>query len=171
MGARQSRGTRTAAQAAVRAGTAWRVPAALLVLSGAAGLVYQVLWVKQLSLVLGVDVHAVTVGVSAFFAGLALGGWTIGRWADRAASPWRLYLWLECAIAVLALGATVALAHAAAPFAWLETRAGIVAWALPVLLVALPAVAMGGTMPVLLRAIRPSGESLTQTAQFCPATG
>ncbi|MFP3754984.1 MULTISPECIES: fused MFS/spermidine synthase [Cupriavidus] len=158
MGARQSRGTRTAAQAAVRAGTAWRVPAALLVLSGAAGLVYQVLWVKQLSLVLGVDVHAVTVGVSAFFAGLALGGWTIGRWADRAASPWRLYLWLECAIAVLALGATVALAHAAAPFAWLETRAGIVAWALPVLLVALPAVAMGGTMPVLLRAIRPSGE-------------
>ncbi len=52
----------------------------------------------------------------------------------------------------------MALAHAAAPFAWLETRAGIVAWALPVLLVALPAVAMGGTMPVLLRAIRPTEE-------------
>lgn len=155
MGARRRR---TPAQAAVRAGAAWRVPAALLVLSGAAGLVYQVLWVKQLSLVLGVDVHAVTVGVSAFFAGLALGGWLIGRWADRAAAPWRLYLWLECAIAVLALGATLALAHAAAPFAWLEARAGIVAWALPVLLVALPALAMGGTMPVLLRALRPSGE-------------
>jgi hypothetical protein len=48
--------------------------ASLLIASGAAALVYQVLWVKQLSLVVGVDVYAITTGVSAFFAGLALGG-------------------------------------------------------------------------------------------------
>jgi MFS family permease len=75
----------------------------LLILSGAAGLVYQVLWIKQLSLVVGVEVQAVTTGVSAFFAGLALGGWLVGRHADRSTSAWRLYLWLEVAIALLGL--------------------------------------------------------------------
>ncbi len=63
------------------------VPAALLFLSGAAGLVYQVLWIKQLSLVVGVEVHAVATGISAFFAGLALGGLLFGRWADRLQRP------------------------------------------------------------------------------------
>lgn len=134
--------------------------AALLCLSGVAGLVYQVLWIKQLSLVVGVDVHAVTIGVSAFFGGLALGGWAIGRLADRAASAWRLYVWLECAIAVLGIGATLALSHAAAPFAWLEARIGGAAWALPLMLVALPAIAMGGTLPALMRAVRSGGASV-----------
>lgn len=45
------------------------LPALLLFASGAAALVYQVLWIKQLSLVVGVDVYAVTTGVSTFFAG------------------------------------------------------------------------------------------------------
>ena len=138
--------------------------AALLCLSGVAGLVYQVLWIKQLSLVVGVDVYAVTVGVSAFFGGLALGGWVVGRMTDRMAermvSPWRLYLWLECMIAVLGIGATLALAHASAPFAWLDARVGVAAWILPVLLVGLPAVAMGGTLPALMRAVRTDGAQL-----------
>jgi len=139
---------------------AWRGAAALLFLSGAAGLVYQVLWIKQLSLVVGVDVQAVTTGVSAFFAGLALGGWIVGRMADRCASAWRLYLWLEVAIAVLGVTATLALAQAAAPFAWLQLRTGAAAWVLPVLLVAVPAIAMGGTLPALLRAVEPSESDL-----------
>ena len=49
------------------------IAAILLFVSGAAALVYQTLWVKQLGLVVGVDVYAVTTTVSAFFAGLALG--------------------------------------------------------------------------------------------------
>ena len=147
-----------AERASLRRGL-WQA-AALLFLSGVAGLVYQVLWIKQLSLVVGVDIHAVTIGVSAFFGGLALGGWVVGRLADRAPSAWRLYLWLECAIAVLAIGATVGLAHAAAPFAWLDSRIGGAAWALPVLLVAVPAIAMGGTLPALIRAVRTEGAQL-----------
>jgi hypothetical protein len=34
--------------------------------SGVAALIYQTLWVKQLSLVVGVDVYAVATGVAAF---------------------------------------------------------------------------------------------------------
>ncbi|MFJ4289353.1 fused MFS/spermidine synthase [Cupriavidus sp. NPDC089707] len=128
-------------------------PALLLFASGAAGLIYQVLWIKQLALVVGVDVHAVTTAVGAFFAGLALGGWLFGRVADRHAQPLRLYAWLEIAVLALAIGATLALARAAAPFAWLESRVGLLAWALPFVLVILPAAAMGGTLPVLMRVL------------------
>ncbi len=131
------------------------VPALLLCTSGTAGLIYQVLWIKQLALVVGVDVHAVTTAVSAFFAGLALGGWLFGRVADRHARPLRLYAWLEIAVMVLAIAATLALARSAAPFAWLESRAGLLAWALPFVLVILPAAAMGGTLPVLMRTLAP----------------
>ncbi|SOY46744.1 putative Spermine synthase [Cupriavidus taiwanensis] len=127
------------------------VPALLLFASGTAGLVFQVLWIRQLALVVGVEVHAVTTAVSAFFGGLALGGWVFGRIADRHGDPLRLYAWLEIAVLVLGLGATLALARAAAPFAWLEDRAGLLAWALPLVLVMLPALAMGGTLPVLMR--------------------
>ena len=59
-----------------RALTAVR-PAALLFLSGTAALVFQVLWIKQLSLVVGVEVSAIAGAVSAFFLGLALGGWLL----------------------------------------------------------------------------------------------
>ena len=59
---------------------------ALLFPSGVAALVYQTIWIKQLTRVVGVDVYAVTTGVGAFFAGLALGSAVIGRLANRSRS-------------------------------------------------------------------------------------
>ncbi|MDZ3992143.1 fused MFS/spermidine synthase [Pseudomonas sp. Teo4] len=138
------------------------LPATLLFVSGAAGLVYQVLWIKQLSLVVGVEVHAVATGISAFFAGLALGGLLFGRWADRLQRPVRLYVVLELAVALLGLGATLGLAQAAGPFARLEASVGLLAWALPFVLVGLPALLMGGTLPVLARALTPASGQLAE---------
>ena len=134
---------------------AW--PALLLFASGAAALIYQVLWIKQLSLVVGVDVYAVTVGVSAFFGGLALGGSAFGRAADRSARPLRLYAVLELAVALLGVAATFALGVAAWPFALLEGHVGVLAWLLPFALVGIPAALMGGTLPVLMQIGRASG--------------
>ncbi|MBD9611490.1 fused MFS/spermidine synthase [Pseudomonas sp. PDM02] len=129
------------------------IPALLLFVSGAAALVYQVLWIKQLSLVVGVEVYAITTGISAFFAGLALGGWLFGRWADRLQQPVLLYAGLEVVVAVLGVGATFAMSLAASPFAWLEQHIGLAAWALPFALVGIPALLMGGTLPVLVRSL------------------
>lgn len=136
--------------------------AALLAASGAAALVYQVLWIKQLSLVVGVEVHAVSIAVSAFFAGLAAGGWWLGRFADRVARPLRLCAALELGIAALAIATTVLLARAAPWFLSLQSTVGPLAWALPLVLVAAPAFLMGGTLPVLLRAADP-GEGRVAT--------
>lgn len=131
------------------------IPAMLLFVSGGAALVYQVLWVKQLSLVVGVDVYAVTTGISAFFAGLALGSLMFGRWADRLQRPVLLYAGLESVVALLGVAATLGLAHSAGLFARLEDSLGMLAWLLPFALVGLPAFLMGGTLPVLVRALTP----------------
>ena len=129
------------------------MPALLLFISGTAALIYQVLWIKQLSLVIGVEVYAITTGISAFFAGLALGGLLFGRFADRLGKPLLLYAGLEIGVALLGIGATFGLSMAAAPFARLEQQFGLLAWLLPLLLVGLPALLMGGTLPVLVRAL------------------
>ena len=49
--------------------------------SGACGLVYQQLWLRQLSLVFGVTVYAVATVLAVFFGGLALGSFLAGRWS------------------------------------------------------------------------------------------
>lgn len=136
------------------------IPALLLFVSGAAALVYQVLWIKQLSLVVGVEVYAITTGISAFFAGLALGGLLFGRWADRLQQPVLLYAGLEVLVAMLGVGATFAMSLAAQPFAWLEQQIGLLAWVLPFTLVGLPALLMGGTLPVLVRSLASDPQQL-----------
>ena len=125
--------------------------AMVLFCSGAAALVYQVLWIKQLSLVVGVEVYSIAIAVSTFFAGLALGSFVIGRWADRLEQPLLLASALEVGMTLLGIAATLLLAHAAVPFAAMETRAGVLAWLLPFVLVGSPAFLMGGTLPVIVR--------------------
>jgi spermidine synthase len=139
--------------------------AALLFSSGVVALVYETLWVKQLGRVVGVEVHAVAIALSAFFAGLALGGSLLGRLADRAARPVRLYAQLEVSVAVLGVLSTLALARSAPLYVSLQAAVGPFAWALPFGLVAVPAFLMGGTLPALLRSLQPDAAALA------PATG
>jgi len=132
------------------------LPFALLAFfSGLAALVYQVLWVRQLGIVVGVDIYAVTAGVSAFFAGLALGGLFFGRRADRAQHPLFAYCLLELAIALGGIVATLAFAHTASPFLALQLRIGPFAWLLVFVLIGVPAFLIGGTLPFLFRAWAP----------------
>jgi spermidine synthase len=136
------------------------LPGLLLFASGISALVFETLWVKQLALVVGVDVHAVTIAVSAFFAGLAFGGALFGRIADRVDRPLRLYALLELGVAVLGGLSTLALASSAPLFVRLQDSVGPLAWVLPFLLVGVPATLMGGTLPAALRAAGPGSSSV-----------
>jgi spermidine synthase len=134
--------------------------AALLVLSGAAALIYQALWVKQIGLLVGVAVYAVTTVVSAFFAGLAVGSGVLGRRADASPRPLALYAGLELGVGLTGLATTLLLSRLAGPYAALEDAMGRGAWGLPFVLIALPAFLMGGTLPALVRAARPNGGTI-----------
>lgn len=136
----------------------------LLFLSGVSALIYQTIWIKQMTLVVGVDVYAVTTGVGAFFAGMALGSAVFGRFADRSANPLRIYAGLELGIAILGVASTLALASAPSVFVAVQARYGLLAWAIPFCLVAAPAALMGGTLPPLLAAVRPRTDTLGRSA-------
>ena len=71
-------------------------------LSGATGLVYEVIWVRLTGLVFGNTSHAISTVLGAFMAGLALGSWKLGRMADRVANPLRAYGLLEIGIGISA---------------------------------------------------------------------
>ncbi|GAB3120536.1 hypothetical protein GCM10027288_46860 [Bordetella tumbae] len=128
-------------------------PAILLALSGMSALIFQIIWIKQLSLIVGVEVHAIAVAISAFFLGLAAGGWWLGRRADRSDRPVRAYVWIEMGIAVAAMVVTQILAHGALPFARVEQHSAFLAWLAVVVVIGVAPFLMGGTLPVLLRAV------------------
>jgi hypothetical protein len=71
-------------------------------LSGATGLVYEVIWVRLTGLVFGNTSHAISIVLGSFMAGLALGSWKLGRKADITANPLRLYGMLELGIGISA---------------------------------------------------------------------
>src|SRR5580698_1473305 len=77
-------------------------------LSGATGLVYEVIWVRLTGLVFGNTAHAIATVLGAFMAGLALGSWQLGRQADRVRSPLRTYGILEIGIGISAVLVPVA---------------------------------------------------------------
>src|SRR5215468_5071475 len=69
-------------------------------LSGATGLVYEVLWLRMLGLIFGHTVYAVTTVLAAFMAGLALGSFLFARCADRIQNLIQAYGFLEIGIGV-----------------------------------------------------------------------
>jgi len=129
----------------------------VFLLSGVAALVYQVTWVRVLTTSFGTTTQAVGTVLTLFMGGLALGGWLLGRLADRVRSPLRLYAALEaglCACALLFVLGEDALQSATLAL----LRAGALPPAACKFLVAalalLPATTlMGGTLPALARAV------------------
>jgi spermidine synthase len=121
--------------------------------SGAAALIYQVTWVRLLTLALGHTVAAASTVLAAFMGGLAVGAWAAGR-ASAVRAPLVLYAALELLIAATA----IALPHLLAAFDPLLVRAyadGTTSWefaiarvAVTLPLIGIPAAAMGATYPL-----------------------
>ncbi|MEO8145916.1 MAG: spermidine synthase [Betaproteobacteria bacterium] len=72
-------------------------------LTGLASFIYEICWIRMLSLVLGASTHSFELMLSTFILGLALGGLAVRRLVDRAASPERLLGWVQVAMGLLAL--------------------------------------------------------------------
>jgi spermidine synthase len=96
------------------------MPAALLYLlffcSGVSGLVYQVVWVRELGNVFGATIYSTSLVVAIFMLGLGSGSYLVGRWADRRylhapESLLRAYGLVEFLIAGLGLAISLVLPH------------------------------------------------------------
>ena len=141
----------------------------LVFLSGCAGLIYQVLWMKQIGLLFGNTSQAAAVTLAAFFAGLGVGS---AWWGKRAASmkqPLRFYARLEFGIAASALSYFLVMKCFHAIYPMLYGKLGDEMWMLLVkLLLALvlvfpPACFMGGTVPAMAQALIHRSDRLGRT--------
>src|SRR5262245_53561853 len=96
------------ARAAGRQGCYAASPMVLVILicfflSGASGLVLEVVWTRELTLVFGSTTLAISTVLSVFMGGLALGSWLMGRLADRVADRLRAYALAEAGVGLYAL--------------------------------------------------------------------
>ena len=131
----------------------------LFAVSGAAALIYEVVWTRLLTLHMGHGLAAASAVLAAFMGGLAAGAGAAGRYAKQL-SPSRalaLYAGLEIAIAALALlmpvllvavrpllAATYADGSGGAAFAFVRLASSV-------LLLCVPAACMGATFPIASR--------------------
>jgi len=72
-------------------------------LTGLASFVYEISWIRMLSLVLGASTHSFELMLSTFILGLALGGLAVRRRIDRLAQPARTLGWVQLAMGLFAL--------------------------------------------------------------------
>ncbi len=138
-------------------------------LSGFACLIYQILWMRQASLLLGNTSHAAALTLAVFFGGLSLGGWYWGGRCQKHFAPLRTYAWLELGIA--GTGIVLLIAPAIVPLVYpmlhgedgkgLALTAFKAAWTL--LMVFPAAFFMGGTLPMLGQAAIRSRDSFGAT--------
>lgn len=124
--------------------------------SGFSGLVYQVIWVRELVLVFGATTFAVSTVLTAFMGGLALGSFYFGHHSERVKRPLRLYAILEIGIGIY--GLAVPFIFAALPvvyqplWRWLHLSffsLSVIRFFFAALVLILPTALMGATLPVL----------------------
>jgi len=130
----------------------------IFIFSGASSLIYEVIWMRQLTLVFGSTVFAASTVLTAFMAGLALGSFYFGRMADRETRPLRLYALLEVGIAgfaiifpflLLFLNAIYVLAYRGLNAEFYSLS--LIRFVLSFLMLLVPSTLMGGTLPILSR--------------------
>jgi spermidine synthase len=128
----------------------------LFLASGAAGLIYQVVWTQDLVLIFGNTTLAIVTTVSAFLAGLGIGslaGAAVGARLRRALAVYGL---LEIAVGGLALLMPLAFGVIATVFrtAYLSlppTEVGLIRFGLAFVALAPPTILMGMSLPLLTR--------------------
>lgn len=81
-----------------------RLLLAVAFFTGLASFVYEIAWIRMLSLVLGASTHSFELMLSTFILGLALGGLAVRRRVDASRAPERLLGWVQIVMGLLALG-------------------------------------------------------------------
>ncbi len=138
-----------------------------LILSGAAGLIYQVAWLKALGLIFGHTVYAVAAVLAVFMGGLAAGSAILSRWSAQSRNLVSMYSRLELLIGVtggLSLAAlhvvqTLYLAVYPAMSHWQPLLFGIRFFG-AIFVLFIPTFLMGGTFPILVAATVHAREEL-----------
>ena len=141
----------------------------LLCGSGFCALVYQIGWLREFRLIFGASTAASAAVLAIFIGGLGVGSLLLGPRADAQRRPLLFYSNLEAAIAVcaavspwlLSLVRTLYIASGGAARLGMTVATGG-RLVLSALVLAVPTMAMGGTLPAAARAVTRSGDARRQ---------
>ena len=129
-------------------------------LSGTAALVFETLWFRLAALAFGSSVHASSLVLASFMAGLAMGSVLAARRGARLRRPVVAYVVLECLIGAVGLALVLLLPHLPRllapiwrPFLEAPITLHALRFSLSFLLLVLPTTAMGMTLPLLVKAM------------------
>ena len=124
--------------------------------SGATGLIYEVVWTRLLTLVMGNTHYSIATVLTAFMGGLALGSYAGGKVIDRRFNPLAAYAFLELGIGLYCLIIPGLIDFAFPLFKWVYlnwgdsyTQASMIRFSICVAILIVPATFMGATLPVL----------------------
>ncbi len=138
---------------------------ALFYVSGIAGLIYQVLWLRRLSLIFGVTVYAASTVLAAYMAGLATGSALSSRVLRRGILPLTAFGVAEILVGVTGLISPLLLDAASFLYAALHQASpdslGMLTVARLVCsfaILAIPTAMMGVTLPLLSAAVSSPGD-------------
>ena len=130
----------------------------MFVLSGFAGLMYEVVFSKSLALTFGGTATAIYTVLATYMGGMAIGAWLGGRLAAGREHPLVLYAFCELGIGAYCAATSLVFGGIQAAYVHLATGIAPDAPALTVLRVSLgiaglfpPTVLMGMTLPILAR--------------------
>jgi len=143
----------------------FKLVAACFFLSGATGLIYEVLWARMLGLVFGATTLAVSTVLAAFMGGLALGSGLTGPRGAAVKRPVRAYGLLEIGIALYALAVPLLFAFVDKLYAiiWQQFHPGFLGFSvwrflLSCVMLLVPTTLMGATLPLLSAALMRSAD-------------
>jgi spermidine synthase len=121
-------------------------------------LIYEIVWIRPLSLIFGTTIFAVSIIVAAFLSGLALGSWLAGRYVDKLENPLKYYGFLEIGIGLFGLllislfavlpGFYLDIYHLTAPNIEFFF---VLQFVLAFSLILIPTTMMGATLPIVLK--------------------
>jgi spermidine synthase len=145
----------------------------LFLFSGIASLIYQVVWVRMLTLVFGHTIYSVSIVLSAFMAGLGLGSYLWGKTIDRIGKPLLVYGKIEILIGISAALLSVLLSNFSPIYVWLHQflpdlffLTAILKASLAFLLVLIPTLFMGATLPVICKYFATEDANLGQQVSY-----
>ena len=90
--------------------------------TGTASFIYEIGWIRMLSLVLGSSTHAFELMLSAFILGLAFGGLWIQRRIDGIKDPVLFLVKVQACMGILALSTLFLYGHLFEPMQWIVQR-------------------------------------------------
>lgn len=127
-----------------------------LFVSGATSLIYEVVWTRLFTLVIGNTLYSISTVLTAFMGGLALGGYLGGKLIDRRFNPLRVYAFLELGTGLYCLFVPNLIDIASPVFKWIYfnlgesyTQASLARFLVCIIILIIPVTFMGATLPVL----------------------